>query len=94
MSYGLLSARCNRWTLGIGLVGALIGGAIFRLFGIWPALDSVAISLRHLLAAFIGSLLFLLLVWMVRIDRGVASGLHHRQVPFIEPLGNADPPCV
>jgi uncharacterized membrane protein YeaQ/YmgE (transglycosylase-associated protein family) len=47
-------------------VGALIAGAIFRLFGIWLALDSVAISLRHLLAAFIGSLLFLLLVWMVR----------------------------
>ena len=60
-------AGLGRWTgLGIGLVGALIGGAIFRLFGIWPALDSVAISLRDLTAAFIGSLIFLLLVWMVR----------------------------
>ncbi|MET0943683.1 MAG: GlsB/YeaQ/YmgE family stress response membrane protein [Mesorhizobium sp.] len=30
----------GRWTsLGIGLVGALIGGAIFRLFGIWPGLE-------------------------------------------------------
>ena len=42
-------AGLGRWTgLGIGLVGALIGGAIFRLFGIWPALDSVTISLRDL----------------------------------------------
>ena len=31
----------GRWTsLGIGLVGALIGGAIFRLFGIWPGLEA------------------------------------------------------
>jgi hypothetical protein len=76
-------------------VGALIGGAIFRLFGIWPALDSVAISLRHLLAAFIGSLLFLLLVWMVR-NRpwgSLVSCITGRS-PSSSPLGNADPPCV
>src|SRR5512136_1706366 len=42
----------GRWTsLGIGLVGASIGGAIFRLFGIWPALDAFAISLRDVVAA-------------------------------------------
>jgi hypothetical protein len=51
----------RRWTsLGIGLVGALIGGAIFRLFGIWPALDAFAISLRDVVAAFVGSLISLL----------------------------------
>jgi uncharacterized membrane protein YeaQ/YmgE (transglycosylase-associated protein family) len=32
--------------LGIGLVGALVGGQLFRMFGIFPGLDSVAVSLR------------------------------------------------
>ncbi|HWM32486.1 MAG TPA: GlsB/YeaQ/YmgE family stress response membrane protein [Methyloceanibacter sp.] len=60
----------GRWTgLGIGLVGALIGGAIFRLFDIWPALDSFAISLRDVLAAFIGSLIFLAVIWFIK-NRG------------------------
>jgi hypothetical protein len=77
--------------VGIGLVGALIGGAIFRLFGIWPALNSTAISLRDLLAAFIGSLLFLLLVWMVRHRPWGRQWLASQPGPFIEPSRNADP---
>ena len=61
----------GRWTsLGIGLVGALIGGAIFRLFGIWPGLDAFAISLRDVVAAFVGSLIFLAVLWFVRRNRG------------------------
>jgi uncharacterized membrane protein YeaQ/YmgE (transglycosylase-associated protein family) len=57
----------GRWPgLGVGLAGALIGGAIFRLFGIWPGLDSIAISLRDIVAAFIGSLIFLLILWIVK----------------------------
>jgi len=64
----------SRWTsLGVGMVGALIGGLIFRLFGIWPGLDSVAISLREILAAFVGSLIFLLILWIVRITRSSPS---------------------
>ena len=63
-------AGLNRWTgLGVGLVGALIGGLIFRLFGIWPGLESISISLRDIVAAFIGSLVFLLLLWIVRTSR-------------------------
>jgi uncharacterized membrane protein YeaQ/YmgE (transglycosylase-associated protein family) len=30
--------------LGVGLVGALVGGLVFRLFGIFPGLDKIAIS--------------------------------------------------
>ena len=57
----------GRWTsLGIGLVGALIGVAIFRLFGIWPGLEAFSISLRDVVAAIIGSLIFLAALWFAR----------------------------
>jgi uncharacterized membrane protein YeaQ/YmgE (transglycosylase-associated protein family) len=60
----------GRWTsLAIGLVGALIGGALFRLFGIWPGLDAFSISLRDVLAAFIGSLIFLAVLWFIKRNR-------------------------
>ncbi|MCJ7526699.1 MAG: GlsB/YeaQ/YmgE family stress response membrane protein [Methyloceanibacter sp.] len=60
----------GRWPgLAVGLVGALIGGAIFRLLGIWPGLDTIAISLRDVLAAFIGSLIFLVILWFVKTRR-------------------------
>jgi uncharacterized membrane protein YeaQ/YmgE (transglycosylase-associated protein family) len=55
----------GRWTnLGIGLVGALVGGVLFHLFGILPDLDGVAISLRDIVSAFTGSMLFLIGVWV------------------------------
>ncbi len=52
--------------LGVGLVGALIGGLIFGLFNILPGLDSISISLRDIVSAFTGSLVFLLILWGVR----------------------------
>ncbi len=51
--------------LGIGLVGALIGGSIFRAFNIDLGLGDLAISFQDLLAAFLGSLIFLWLVWLI-----------------------------
>lgn len=52
------------WTnLGIGLVGALVGGVIFSLFNILPGLDGISISLRDIVSAFSGSILFLLALW-------------------------------
>lgn len=57
----------GRWTsLGVGLVGALIGGFVFNLFGIWPGLGSIDISLRDIVSAFVGSLIFLLVLWIFR----------------------------
>jgi uncharacterized membrane protein YeaQ/YmgE (transglycosylase-associated protein family) len=50
--------------LGVGLVGALVGGFIFRLFGLLPDLDKIAISLRDVVAALIGSLLVLAAFWI------------------------------
>ena len=53
------------WTnLGIGLVGALVGGLLFHLFGILPGLDSISVSLRDVVSAVTGSILFLLGLWL------------------------------
>jgi uncharacterized membrane protein YeaQ/YmgE (transglycosylase-associated protein family) len=53
------------WTnLGIGLVGAVVGGLLFQLFGILPGLETIAISLRDVVSAFAGSMLFLLALWL------------------------------
>jgi uncharacterized membrane protein YeaQ/YmgE (transglycosylase-associated protein family) len=50
--------------LGVGLVGALVGGLLFRLLRIFPGLDKVAISLRDVVAALIGSLLVVIAIWL------------------------------
>jgi len=52
--------------LAVGLVGALVGGLLFRLVGLFPALDKVAISLRDVVAAVLGSLLVLITLWLWR----------------------------
>jgi uncharacterized membrane protein YeaQ/YmgE (transglycosylase-associated protein family) len=52
------------WTnLGIGLVGALVGGLLFRAFNILPSLDGISISLRDVTSAVLGSILFLAGLW-------------------------------
>jgi uncharacterized membrane protein YeaQ/YmgE (transglycosylase-associated protein family) len=72
---GTLAGVAVRWqregfgwweNLGIGLVGALVGGFLFRLFGILPGLDAISISLRDVLSAVTGSLLFLVGLWLWR----------------------------
>jgi uncharacterized membrane protein YeaQ/YmgE (transglycosylase-associated protein family) len=52
--------------LGVGLVGAIVGGLLFRLFGLLPGLDKIAISLRDVVAALVGSLLVLAALWLWR----------------------------
>ena len=61
---GLIIRRERRgfgvWrNLGLGLVGALVGGLLFWLLGLFPGLDSVRISLRDVVAAIVGSFLVL-----------------------------------
>jgi uncharacterized membrane protein YeaQ/YmgE (transglycosylase-associated protein family) len=56
--------------LGIGLVGAVLGGVLFRLMGVNLGLGAVSVSLEDLVAAFLGSLLFLLILRFVRKRRG------------------------
>jgi len=50
--------------LGLGLAGALVGGFLFRLLGILPNLDKIAFSFRDVVAAFAGSLIVLLGLWI------------------------------
>ena len=52
--------------LGIGLVGALIGGFLFNLLRIDLGLQNVTISLQDIVSAFVGSLLFLVALFYVR----------------------------
>jgi uncharacterized membrane protein YeaQ/YmgE (transglycosylase-associated protein family) len=72
---GSLAGRLIAWdregfgfarNLALGLVGALIGGVVFRLFGILTVLDRVSVSLRDIVAAVAGSLLVVLLLWLWR----------------------------
>jgi len=54
----------GRWrNLGLGLIGALIGGLLFRMLGLFPELDRYAVSLRDIVAAFVGSLIVLAALW-------------------------------
>ena len=55
--------------LGVGLVGALIGGLLFNLFGIDLGLGQIAITFEDLLSALIGSLIFLALLGIIRLRR-------------------------
>jgi uncharacterized membrane protein YeaQ/YmgE (transglycosylase-associated protein family) len=50
--------------LAIGLAGALVGGLLFRMLGLLPGLESVTVSLRDVVSAFVGSLLVLLALWV------------------------------
>jgi uncharacterized membrane protein YeaQ/YmgE (transglycosylase-associated protein family) len=68
---GLIVTRGKRgfgfWAnLGLGLAGALIGGFLFRLFGILPALDRISISARDIVSSLAGSILVLWLLWLWR----------------------------
>ena len=55
--------------IGIGMAGALIGGALFRVFRIDLGLGRIAISFEDLIAACIGSLIFVFAMWIWNIFR-------------------------
>lgn len=55
--FGLLS------NIALGCAGAMVGGILFGLLGILPALDKVSISMRDVVAAFTGSLILLVILW-------------------------------
>lgn len=57
----------GRWTnIGVGLAGALIGGGVFRVFHIDLGLGDIKVTFEDLIAAFSGSLLFVVAWWVIR----------------------------
>jgi uncharacterized membrane protein YeaQ/YmgE (transglycosylase-associated protein family) len=72
---GGLASRLITWdragfgtfrNLGLGLIGALVGGLLFRWLNLLPGLDKVSVSLRDLVAAVAGSLLVLAAIWLAK----------------------------
>ena len=72
---GTLAAIITTWdrrghgvvrNLVIGLAGAMVGGFLFRVLDLFPGLDRVAISLRDIVSAVIGSLIVLSALWFWR----------------------------
>ena len=61
----------GRWTnIGVGLVGAVIGGFVFNLFDFDFGLGEIKFTLEDLIAAFGGSILFIILWWLFQMTRG------------------------
>lgn len=52
--------------IGVGMIGAIVGGALFRLFNIDLGLGEMKVTGEDLVAAFVGSLLCILIWWFVR----------------------------
>ena len=52
--------------LGVGLVGALVGGSLFNLLGIDLGLGELKVTFEDLIAAVAGSLLFLFVLALFR----------------------------
>lgn len=72
---GSLAGRLVTWSkrgfghltnLGLGMVGALLGGVLFRLFHIDLGLEQIQVSAKDLVSALLGSLLLLAILWLVR----------------------------
>ena len=63
---GILSGRKSGYgmwkNLGIGLIGAVIGGFVFRLLKIDFGLGEIKITAADVIAAILGALLFLLIL--------------------------------
>jgi uncharacterized membrane protein YeaQ/YmgE (transglycosylase-associated protein family) len=55
--------------LAIGLVGALVGGLIFRIFKIDLGLGQINVSAEQLVASVLGAFLFAVIFWLVRKSR-------------------------
>ena len=56
----------------MGLIGACVGGLLFRAFGLFPRLDGIVISLRDIVAACAGSLLVLTALWIWKRSKHVS----------------------
>jgi uncharacterized membrane protein YeaQ/YmgE (transglycosylase-associated protein family) len=57
----------GRWAnIGIGMIGAVIGGGLFKVFNIDLGLGDIKVTFEDLIAAFLGSLICVLALWVFR----------------------------
>ena len=55
------------WTnLGLGMLGAVVGGGLFWLLGIDLGVGEIKITFEDLISAFVGSLLCVVAWWLIR----------------------------
>jgi uncharacterized membrane protein YeaQ/YmgE (transglycosylase-associated protein family) len=52
--------------IGVGMAGAVVGGFLFGLFGIDLGLGELKVSFEDLIAAVAGSLLCIIVWWLIR----------------------------
>jgi uncharacterized membrane protein YeaQ/YmgE (transglycosylase-associated protein family) len=61
----------GRWTnLAVGMGGALVGGLVRKLLGIDFGLGDVTLTFEDLIAAIIGSLVLIVMIWLYRKLKG------------------------
>ena len=59
--------RPRFWTnLGLGMLGAVVGGGLFWLLGIDLGVGEIKITFEDLISAFVGSLLCVVAWWLIR----------------------------
>ena len=54
----------------IGLIGAVIGGVLFKMFPVELPLPEVTITLKDIVSAMIGAFLLLIVIWIIGRKRG------------------------
>lgn len=65
-------AGFGKWiNLGLGMLGAVVGGLLFDLLGINFGLGELKITFEDLVSAFVGSLLCIVAWWLIR--KGTAA---------------------
>jgi uncharacterized membrane protein YeaQ/YmgE (transglycosylase-associated protein family) len=61
----------GRWmNLGVGMLGAVVGGFLFGLLNINLGLGEIKITFEDLISAFAGSLLCIIAWWLIRKSTG------------------------
>jgi uncharacterized membrane protein YeaQ/YmgE (transglycosylase-associated protein family) len=73
--------------VGIGMVGALIGGFLFDVLRIDFGLANITISLQDIVAAFVGSLIFLAILFFVRRAREKKAAAPENNNPNLKNTG-------
>ena len=66
----------GRWAnLGVGMLGAVVGGLLFNVFNIDLGLGDLKVTFEDLIAAFVGSLLCTGVWWLLRRSRAKTSNV-------------------